>query len=304
MAAPRRHALPGLRPSYQVHWGREGEEGLGGLLADLPGGAKAAVAAPRSSSQGRRSGSKASGSAGLGWILGAHGVCDESLDCREDPGGNATGAALASLIARTTEGPYVLIGHSLGARVMVTAAEALARAPVHPASNRSTSSVLPSAGRATGVAFTAPCPMVCGTTGPAMTPSCVALLACRARRARGRPRGFRTKFANIHDRNVTRRVASHLRLCRCRQSRRDGLGRCHRYGSLRRSGYRGHVEAVGRPRTRSSGPRASLVVAPPRSAAPRAWLGVVEERHSVAVVAEALLAGRAAVGLAGVGAVS
>lgn len=42
------------------------------------------------------------------------------------------GAALAALIARTIEGPYVLIGHSLGARVMVTAAQTLATQPGPP----------------------------------------------------------------------------------------------------------------------------------------------------------------------------
>lgn len=43
-----------------------------------------------------------------------------------------TGAALAALIARTIEGPYVLMGRSLGARVMVTAAQALATRPGPP----------------------------------------------------------------------------------------------------------------------------------------------------------------------------
>ena len=43
-----------------------------------------------------------------------------------------TGAALAALIERTTEGAYVLMGHSLGARAMVTAASALATQPGPP----------------------------------------------------------------------------------------------------------------------------------------------------------------------------
>ena len=40
-----------------------------------------------------------------------------------------TGAVLADLIARTDEGPFILVGHSLGARVMVTAAQALGTRP-------------------------------------------------------------------------------------------------------------------------------------------------------------------------------
>ena len=40
-----------------------------------------------------------------------------------------TGAVLADLIARTDQGPFVLLGHSLGARVMVSAAQALGTLP-------------------------------------------------------------------------------------------------------------------------------------------------------------------------------
>lgn len=40
-----------------------------------------------------------------------------------------TGAVLADLIARCDDVPFILVGHSLGARVMVTAAQALASKP-------------------------------------------------------------------------------------------------------------------------------------------------------------------------------
>lgn len=36
-----------------------------------------------------------------------------------------TGVVLADLLGRTSEGPYVLVGHSLGARMMVTCAQSL-----------------------------------------------------------------------------------------------------------------------------------------------------------------------------------
>ena len=45
---------------------------------------------------------------------------------------NMTGAVLADLIARTVTEEYVLVGHSLGARVMATAARALGSDGEHP----------------------------------------------------------------------------------------------------------------------------------------------------------------------------
>jgi pimeloyl-ACP methyl ester carboxylesterase len=43
-----------------------------------------------------------------------------------------TGVVLADLLARTNAGSYVLVGHSLGARVMVVAAQALGTKPDGP----------------------------------------------------------------------------------------------------------------------------------------------------------------------------
>ncbi|WP_164700292.1 DUF726 domain-containing protein [Modestobacter sp. KNN46-3] len=108
-------------PVYQVHWGAKELKDLTALLAVA--GGKAAVRAILL--QGARRGSKAAGIPGLGWVMGAHGIATNPWTVAKTRAG-MTGATLAELIARSDEGPYVLMGHSLGARVMVTAAETLA----------------------------------------------------------------------------------------------------------------------------------------------------------------------------------
>jgi pimeloyl-ACP methyl ester carboxylesterase len=114
-------------PVYQVHWGAKELKNLAALLA--ASGGKAAV--QRVIVQGARRGNKAFGLPGIGWVLGAHGAATNPWTVAKTRAG-MTGAALAALIARTIEGPYVLIGHSLGARVMVTAAQTLATRPNPP----------------------------------------------------------------------------------------------------------------------------------------------------------------------------
>lgn len=114
-------------PVYQVRWGAKELKDLTGLL--VANGGKAAVRAVLL--QGARRGNKAAGLPGIGWVLGAHGVATNPWTVAKTRAG-MTGAVLAELIARTDEGPYVLMGHSLGARVMVTAAQTLATRPGPP----------------------------------------------------------------------------------------------------------------------------------------------------------------------------
>lgn len=114
-------------PVYQVHWGAKELKDLGALLA--VNGAKAAVRALLL--KGAKRGSKAFGLPGLGFVLGAHGAVTNPWTVAKTRAG-MTGVALATLLARTVEGPYVLMGHSLGGRVMVTAAQVLATRPGPP----------------------------------------------------------------------------------------------------------------------------------------------------------------------------
>ena len=114
-------------PVYQVHWGAKELKDLTTLLAS--NGGKAAVHTILV--QGARRGNKTFGLPGIGWVLGAHGVATNPWTVAKTRAG-MTGATLAALIARTIDGPYVLMGHSLGARVMVTAAQTLATQPRPP----------------------------------------------------------------------------------------------------------------------------------------------------------------------------
>src|SRR5690606_27360720 len=93
------------------------------------GGTKAAVHALLE--HGAKKGSTAFGLAGLGWVLAGHSIATNPWTVAKTRAG-VTGAATAALIARSIEGPYVLMGHSLGARVMVTAAQALGTRPGPP----------------------------------------------------------------------------------------------------------------------------------------------------------------------------
>ncbi len=101
-------AIP-RRPSIKCTGARKNSKDLTALLAS--NGTKAAVRAIVV--QADKRGNTAHGLPGIGWVLGAHGVATNPWTVAKTRAG-MTGAALAALIARTTEGPYVLMGHSLG----------------------------------------------------------------------------------------------------------------------------------------------------------------------------------------------
>lgn len=106
---------------YHLHWGAKELRDLGGLIAS--GGAKAATLKLLANRAKR--GTRALGSLpGIGAVFAASEVLSNPWSVARARAG-MTGAALADLIARTDEGPFVLLGHSLGARVMVEAAQAL-----------------------------------------------------------------------------------------------------------------------------------------------------------------------------------
>ena len=111
-----------------MHWGAKELKDLGALL-----GADSIKAAVHTLlAQGAKRGSKAFGMLpGLGAALAAHSIATNPWTVARTRA-DMTGAVLADLLARTTEGPYVLMGHSLGARVMVRAAQALGTRPGPP----------------------------------------------------------------------------------------------------------------------------------------------------------------------------
>ena len=112
-------------PVYQVHWGAKELEDLGVLVTS--GATKVAVRKVLVNQA--KKGSKAFGSLpGLGTVLLAGDMAANPWTVAKTRA-EMTGAVLADLIARADQGPFVLLGHSLGARVMVYAAQALGTLP-------------------------------------------------------------------------------------------------------------------------------------------------------------------------------
>ncbi len=109
-------------PVYRVHWGARELKDVGALA----GYGAAKVAGPAALKKAAMSATK-SGAAKLsavGPMLAATGLAKNPWHVAKNRA-NKTGVVLADLLARTDADSYVLVGHSLGARVMVVAAQAL-----------------------------------------------------------------------------------------------------------------------------------------------------------------------------------
>ena len=109
-------------PVYRVHWGSKELKDL----AMLAGGGAAKVAGPAALKKAALKATKAGAKklAPLAPVLAVSSLAKNPWTVAKERA-NKTGAILADLLARTTVESYVLIGHSLGARVMVMATESL-----------------------------------------------------------------------------------------------------------------------------------------------------------------------------------
>jgi pimeloyl-ACP methyl ester carboxylesterase len=192
-------------PVYQLHWGAKELEDLCVLVAS--GAAKVAVR--KVLVNAAKKGSKAFGSlSGLGAVVMAGEVAANPWTVAKTRAA-MTGAVLADLIARSDQGPFVLLGHSLGARVMVSAAQALGTLPepkVH-------SMHLLGAAVGRGGDWRTLDKAVAGAIWNyhSSRDQVLRLLytgAERGQRAVGYT-GFKTKFRSVKDRDVTRLVGSH-----------------------------------------------------------------------------------------------
>lgn len=115
-----RKRFPGS-PVYRLHWGSRELRDLAPFLGVAAGKTGARLALSRAAKRG----SKTLGNlSGLGLVMAAHDLANNPWSLAKSRA-SMTGAVLADLISRTTEGRFILIGHSLGARVMVNAAQAL-----------------------------------------------------------------------------------------------------------------------------------------------------------------------------------
>ncbi len=110
------------RPIFRVRWGAKELKAVGVLLGS--GGAKA-----MGTTALKTAGAKASKAAAK--LLGPVATVLIAADVAANPWtvartrADMTGAALADILARTDQGPFTLVGHSLGARVMAEAAVTL-----------------------------------------------------------------------------------------------------------------------------------------------------------------------------------
>lgn len=105
---------------YRVHWGAKELKSIGILAGQRLGKAGAKILVQNAAKKG----AKAFDLGPVGAVLLAHDVVVNPWSLAKSRAA-MTGAVIADLISRTDEGPYVLIGHSLGARAILTAAQAL-----------------------------------------------------------------------------------------------------------------------------------------------------------------------------------
>lgn len=110
------------RPIYRVHWGAKELRAFGAMV----GMGSAKTGATMFVKEWGKKASKASAK-----ILGPIGALFTAADVIANPWtvararADMTGAALADILVRVEQGPFTLVGHSLGARVMANAASAL-----------------------------------------------------------------------------------------------------------------------------------------------------------------------------------
>lgn len=109
-------------PVYRVHWGAEELRDLTAALGGPAGKALAARAAKKLAVRASKQAAKTAGPIG-GALIVADLVKNPWWRARERA--NKTGAIVSDLIARTNMDEVILVGHSLGARAMLCAGEAL-----------------------------------------------------------------------------------------------------------------------------------------------------------------------------------
>lgn len=198
-------------PVYRVHWGNKELRALGAWLGY--GGGQAAAAAVVKGMAARASKRAANLVPGAGAAFAAAGLAMNpwhTAKVRAD----STGVALAGLLARTDAEDYVLVGHSLGARVMTTAAQTLATDPDAPKIQtiHLLGAALGAKGdwRALNDSVTDAVYNYYSTNDKVLKHLYAVVQAGST--AAGL-RGFRSKFPKIKDRNVSRVVQGHSDYC-------------------------------------------------------------------------------------------
>jgi hypothetical protein len=117
-------------PVYRVRWGAKELKDFGALGAGLIGKAGGVNAVKGAAALANKAGAKLLGHA-IGPFVLASDLAKNPWHVAKNRA-DKTGVIVGDLLARTETESYVLMGHSLGARVMVVAAEALGSKPAGP----------------------------------------------------------------------------------------------------------------------------------------------------------------------------
>ena len=211
MASPQRSPPTPSRstdsPVYRVHWGSKELKALAGLVGGGAGKAGVAFGVKAAAARAGKVAAKK---------LGPIGPTLVAVDLVKNPWHTAkvradrTGVALAGLLARTDADSYILVGHSLGAGAMATAAQTLATSPEGPKID--TVHLLGAAIGAKGDWRTLNDAVNDAVHNYYSTNDKVLKYLYTAAQAGSVPaglRGFGSKFPKIKDRNVSRLVNSH-----------------------------------------------------------------------------------------------
>lgn len=192
---------------YRVHWGSKELKALGVLTASGLGKAAAAKFGARLA--GRASLRAAGKVPYVGGIIIAGSVVANPWSVALNRAG-MTSVILADLIARTDVDDFVLVGHSLGARVMVSTAQLLGTRNEAP--KLDAVHLLGAAVTAKGDWRTLNDAVELGVWNYRSTNDKVLRILYKNAQVHSSAAGvvgFRSQFPKIHDRNVTRTVESH-----------------------------------------------------------------------------------------------
>ncbi len=117
-------------PVYLLHWGSKEKESIAKYVFANMGIQQGAAFAGVGGAMAHKAAAAALGP--IGWAMAGAGLAKNpwhSATVRADK----AGAALAGILARTETDEVILVGHSLGGRVMITAAESMGTDPAAPA---------------------------------------------------------------------------------------------------------------------------------------------------------------------------
>ncbi|MCF8604006.1 TMCO4 family protein [Gordonia sp. HY442] len=194
-------------PIYRVHWGSKELKALASMFFRNAGGHQTVGAAANLAARASKAAVKP-----FGLVGGALYVSEAARNpwhtalVRAD----RTGVALAGIIARTTPDKYILVGHSLGARVMLTATETIGTDKLAPSIE--SLHILGAAQGRKGDWGPLNDAVVEGVHNYTSKNDKVLKVAFQTAQAGSKPLGlygFGSKWPKINDHDVSRKVAGH-----------------------------------------------------------------------------------------------